>query len=71
MFCFVLNCPLNGESVEVAYTGELAARGAPAFRGFSCESEGPCERAGIACALYDAKGAAPFSPGDAWKHLNG
>lgn len=71
MWCFELACPLAGNVVEVRFTGENAPRGKATFRGFTCESEGECAAAAINCALYDERGAEPFAPADALRHLNG
>lgn len=65
---FELDCPIVGETVWVILDGS-AVRGAPEFRGFACESEAACQAAGIACALFQADGAHPFSVADALRWL--
>lgn len=67
---FEIECPIIGEPAEITLDG-FEVRGNPAFRGFGCEHESACARAGVHCALFEAQGAHPFEPGDALKFLGG
>lgn len=65
---FDLDCPLSGEAVVITLDG-FEVHGAAAFRGFACENESICHKAGIECALFAAHGPAPFDVAEALKFL--
>ena len=65
---FDLGCPLTGEAVVITLEG-FEIRGAPEFRGFSCELEEQCRNDGVSCALLHANGAHPFTVADALRFL--
>jgi hypothetical protein len=65
---FDLACPITGEEAEISLDG-FETRGEPAFRGFSCEHESACAKAGVKCALYLLGGAHPFDVKDALQFL--
>lgn len=65
---FDLDCPIIGEAVLITLDG-FEVRGDPAFRGFSCEMEAECHRAGILCALFVNGAPRPFDVEDALRFL--
>ena len=67
---FDIQCAQSAEVVEIHFGGEPETRGAPEYRGFSCEGEASCREAGVNCALYCKEGFKPFAPADAFRHFN-
>lgn len=63
-----IECPIIGEPAEITLDG-FDVRGEPAFRGFGCEHETACAKAGVKCALFLLGGAHPFDVKDALQFL--
>jgi hypothetical protein len=66
---FEIHCGRVELIVHIGFDGH-EARGRPEFRGFSCEHEGACRAAGIACQLFGLEGYRPFEPRDAFEHFD-
>lgn len=67
---FEIQCAQQGELVEIHFGGDPESRGNPTYRGFSCEAEAACRKAGIECELFARQGFQPFDVRDAFDHFN-
>lgn len=67
---FDIQCSQVEEVVEIHFGGDPEPRGNPEYRGFSCQAEAECRKAGIACELFAIAGYRPFSVADAFEHFN-
>lgn len=67
---FEIQCARHEEVVEIHFGGDPEARGNPQFRGFTCEGEASCKKAGVECQLFSSTGFKPFEVGDAFEHFN-
>ncbi|MBE7491401.1 MAG: hypothetical protein HS108_06555 [Planctomycetes bacterium] len=63
-----IECPIADRPAQITLEG-FEVRGEPAFRGFACEHEAECAKAGVCCALFAVGGAQPFDVAQALRFL--
>ncbi|MCB9895081.1 MAG: hypothetical protein H6839_11575 [Planctomycetes bacterium] len=67
---FDIQCSQVEEVVEIHFGGDPEPRGNPEYRGFSCQTEAECRKAGIPCELFTIAGFRPFDVAAAFEHFN-